>query len=123
MILCKIRSLNRAIAEYEVAFVDKFHLSLNEGMLLCALNEHQQLFASQIAQLLDLTMSNTSKIIKSVEDKKLIERFICSTDKRQMCFQITLSGKELLRQIESEPIPMLQELECAMNNSYFTGDQ
>ena len=33
--LCRIRDIYRAIAEFEVKFMQEFDLSLNEGMLLC----------------------------------------------------------------------------------------
>ena len=35
--LCRIRDIYRAIAEFEVKFMQEFDLSLNEGMLLCTL--------------------------------------------------------------------------------------
>lgn len=89
MMLCKIRRLQRAISEYERELTERYSLTLNEGVLLCALREHGTLCASNMAQMLDLTMSNTSKVIRSVEDKGLLKRELCATDKRQMCFSIT----------------------------------
>ena len=78
--LCKIRDVYRAIAEFETQFMQQYNLSLNEGMLLC---------------------SNTSKLIRSVEEKKLIARIIGKVDKRQMHFSLTAEGKEQITAIKS----------------------
>lgn len=40
--LCKIRDVYRAIAEFETQFIQQYNLSLNEGMLLCALLDNPQ---------------------------------------------------------------------------------
>lgn len=84
--LCKIRDIYRAIAEFEVQFTQMYDLSLNEGMLLCTLLNTPKLTSSEIAEALGLSASNTSKVIRSVEEKKLITRLIGKEDKRQMRF-------------------------------------
>ena len=80
--LCRIRDIYRAIAEFEVKFMQEFDLSLNEGMLLCTLLNTPKLTSSEIAEALGLSASNTSKVIRSVEDKKLITRLVGKTDKK-----------------------------------------
>ena len=72
--LCKIRDLYRAIAEFETRFEKAHHLCLNEGMLLCCLSRKKRLSSGEIAEQLGLSNSNTSKVIRSVEDKGYIER-------------------------------------------------
>ena len=47
--LCRIRDIYRAIAEFEVKFMQEFDLSLNEGMLLCTLLNTPKLTSSEIA--------------------------------------------------------------------------
>ena len=79
--LCKIRDVYRAIAEFETQFIQQYNLSLNEGMLLCALLDNPRLTSGEIAEALGLTHSNTSKLIRSVEEKKLIARIIGKVDK------------------------------------------
>ena len=59
--LCRIRDIYRAIAEFEVKFMQEFDLSLNEGMLLCTLLNTPKLTSSEIAEALGLSASNTSK--------------------------------------------------------------
>ena len=52
--LCRIRDIYRAIAEFEVKFMQEFDLSLNEGMLLCTLLNTPKLTSSEIAEALGL---------------------------------------------------------------------
>ena len=99
--LCRIRDIYRAIAEFEVKFMQEFDLSLNEGMLLCTLLNTPKLTSSEIAEALGLSASNTSKVIRSVEDKKLITRLVGKTDKRQMHFALTPEGKSRITVIKN----------------------
>ena len=99
--LCKIRDVYRAIAEFEVQFTQMYDLSLNEGMLLCTLLNTHKLTSSEIAEALGLSASNTSKVIRSVEGKKLITRLIGKEDKRQMRFSLTTEGKNRISDIKN----------------------
>ena len=98
--LCKIRDLYRAIAEFETRFEKVHHLCLNEGMLLCCLSKKKRLSSGEIAELLGLTNSNTSKVIRSVEDKGYVERNLGDSDKRQMYFSLTSEGNKILKEME-----------------------
>ena len=51
-------------------------------------------------RMLDKT-SNASRLVDKLELKKLVERKICKTDRRQVDVLITESGLELLRQIDT----------------------
>jgi DNA-binding MarR family transcriptional regulator len=97
--LCRIRDIYRAIGEFELHFQDTYNLGLNEGMLLCSLND-QQHAANELAALLGLSHSNTSKVIKSVESKHLIRRIVGSDYKRQMYFALTEPGNQKLESIK-----------------------
>lgn len=99
--LCKLRDVYKAIAEFENQFVQQYDLSLNEGMLLCALLDHPRLASGEIAESLGLSCSNTSKLIRSVEEKKLITRIVGKVDKRQMHFSLTAEGKDRITTIKN----------------------
>jgi DNA-binding MarR family transcriptional regulator len=71
--LCRIRDIYRSIATFEADFEGKYDICLNEGMLLCSLNGNKY-SSSELAELLGLTNSNMSKVIKSVEQKGLVKR-------------------------------------------------
>lgn len=93
--LCRIRDMYRSIAEFEMGFQQSFDMSLNEGMLLCSLNKNKY-SSSEIAEVLGLSNSNTSKVIKSVEKKGMIKRIVGKDDKRQMYFTLTEDGRKKL---------------------------
>lgn len=97
--LCSLRDMYRAIREFEIDFLQKHDLCLNEGMLLCTLCS-DVLSSSEIASRLGLTNSNASKVIRSVEDKGFVERKLGQEDKRQMYFVLSSTGKKKLKEIK-----------------------
>ncbi len=110
--LCKIRDIYRLIYQFEFEFQKKYNLCLNEGMLLCTLKEKEHT-STELAELLGLRNSNTSKVIRAVESKKLIERKIGTVDKRIMSFKLTQLGIDTLNQIKCQDMEvpgMLKEL-------------
>lgn len=113
--LCKIRDIYRSIAEFEVQFTQVYNLSLNEGMLLCTLLNRPKLTSSEIAEVLGLSASNTSKVIRSVEEKKLITRLIGKEDKRQMHFTLTSEGKSRISDIKNAAFEMPDLLQQIVN--------
>ena len=66
----------------------------------CCLSKKKRLSSGEIAELLGLTNSNTSKVIRSVEDKGYVERNLGDSDKRQMYFSLTAEGKKILKEME-----------------------
>ncbi len=98
--LCKIREVSRAIAEFEQRFEQEYNLSINEGVLLCCLARHGELSSGEIAEVLRLTCSNTSKVIRSVERKGFVTRKLGEDDKRQMYFSLTLKGRTELDRLQ-----------------------
>lgn len=113
--LCKIREINRAVAAFEAEMEKNYNLCLNEGMLLCSLSKTDKLTSGEIADALELTTSNTSKVIKSVENKNLIKRVIGNADKRQMYFSLTPKGKKALSMINCNNIKLPYLLEEILN--------
>jgi len=97
--LCQIRDVYRAIYEFELNFQQSYNLSLNEGMLLCSLSV-QKYSSNELADILGLSNSNTSKVIKSIEKKGLIKRIVGKDDKRQMYFTLTDLGRKKLESIK-----------------------
>jgi DNA-binding MarR family transcriptional regulator len=105
--LCAIRDLQRAMVTYETNFLAAYTITLNEGMLLCCLS-NQQLKASELAETIELTCSNCSKVIKSAEEKGLIQRTLGKEDKREMFFSLTDRGHQKIREIAESPISIPQ---------------
>ncbi|MBP1618755.1 MAG: DNA-binding protein [Bacteroidetes bacterium] len=111
--LCRIRDIYRSIATFEAGFEGKYDICLNEGMLLCSLNGNKY-SSSELAEVLGLTNSNTSKVIKSVEKKGLVKRNIGKDDKRQMYFTLTDVGKAKLDTIKCEDIEVPELLKAVI---------
>lgn len=114
-ILCKMREIYRAIADVEEQIEKTYGISLNEGMLLCCLRKNTSMCASDIAQQLGLTMSNTSKVIKSVEDKEFVIRDLNKDDKRKMFFTLTDKGRKKVESISIDNIEIPKELSTVFN--------
>jgi MarR family transcriptional regulator, organic hydroperoxide resistance regulator len=103
--LCTIRDICQAISEFENEFIAVHGISLNEGMVLCTLKD-QRLSSGEIAKKINLTCSNTSKLIRSVEDNGYIERDLGEEDRRQMYFTLTKKGVDKLIEIEEDKIEL-----------------
>ena len=108
--LCALRDLQRAMVLYENSFLNAYGISLNEGMLLCCLSD-KQLKATELAESIELTCSNCSKVIKLAEDKGYIALKIGKEDKRQMLFTLTESGKQKIVEIETNTIALPEVLQ------------
>ena len=100
-VICRLRDINRAIAELEHQFSQRFDLNINEAMLLCTLKEKGELSSGAVAEALGLSASNASKVIASTENKNLISRNLCKEDKRQMFFSLTTSGREKIETLRN----------------------
>ena len=109
-IICKIRDIYKLIGEFEGQFEKDFGITLNEGMLLCSLLEKRTLSSTELAKNLGLTCSNTSKVIKSVEEQGFIERQLGKEDKRQMYFALTEKGAECILSVKNSKINIPKEL-------------
>ena len=112
--LCAIRDVCRSITDYENKFQFFFSMCLNEGMILCCLKD-SRLSSGEIAQKINLTCSNTSKLIRAVEEKGYIKRVLGEKDKRQMYFILTKEGKKMLNDIEEREIEMSYPLSLIIN--------
>lgn len=97
--LCKIREIYQAVAEFERGFEREHSLTLNEAMLLYGLTFSEKMASGEIADYLNLTTSNTSKVLRSVESKGLVARWLGKRDKRQMYFSLTPEGRERIERI------------------------
>ena len=114
--LCYIREIYQAISEFEIFFQQKYGIGLNEGMLLCTL-KNGSLSAGEIAKKLNLTQSNTSKVLKSAESKKLVKRILGEKDRRQIYYSLTNTGKNTIEGVKCEKENMPGLLKCLIENT------
>lgn len=90
-----MRDIYKSLAEFENSFESVHGVSLNEAMTLCCI-DNDTLSAAAISSQTGLTNSHSSKVIRSIEEKGLIERALGDKDKRQMYFTLTTKGKKSL---------------------------
>lgn len=102
--LCRIRDLQRAVREFETSLQQAHGICLNEGMMLCTLSTRESVSCSELCEGLGLTPSNTSKVLRALEEKDCIKRELGTEDKRQMYFSITAKGRDLLESIDFDAI-------------------
>ena len=109
--LCRVLDIYRSINDFKIDFFARCNVKLNEGMLLCLLLRLERCSSGDIAEMLGLASSNSSKVIISAEKKGLIERIVGKDDKRQMFFQLTVKGKECISKIKNESNSILELIE------------
>lgn len=109
--ICKIRNIYRAIGAFELKLEDAFGMNINEVMLLCVLSECESLLSGEIADELNLTRSNASKVIASLEKKGYIRRKACEHDSRCQRFHITRKGTEQMKRINCDSFHVPTNLE------------
>ncbi|MEG0039604.1 MULTISPECIES: winged helix DNA-binding protein [Bacteroides] len=109
--ICIMRDVYKALAQFETAFYQEYNLSLNEAMVLCCLEEAGcEITSTTIAERTEMGTSHTSKTLRSVEEKGLIQRSMGQTDKRQMYFSLTPAGKARLQELSLEKIEIPKQL-------------
>lgn len=114
--ICRIRDIYRTIMAFETALQQHFGLNINEAMLLCIVSGRKNISSGELAAEMGLTQSNTSKVIASLEKRRLIVRHACKEDLRCMKFSISEKGARLLAEINcgSMQIPdAIRELTAA----------
>ncbi len=114
-LICLLRDINKAMNELEVQMNEKYSIGLNEAMALCSLSDGR-LSATEIAEKTGMTTSHCSKVIKSIEQKLLIERILGKTDKRQMYFSLTKAGKKKLTEIKCNSLTLPEILQPVLGD-------
>lgn len=100
-----MRDVFRAVANFETAFENTYQLSLNEAMILCSLQESQQeVTASNLSKQTELSPSHTSKMLRILEEKQLIERILGNVDRRLMYFRLTKDGEKRVNELELDKV-------------------
>lgn len=109
--ICMMRDIYKALASFEAQFEEIYNLSLNEAMILCALQEaKKEMTSTELSTRTGMAPSHTSKVIRTVEEKGLIQRALGETDKRQMYFNLTPEGKKRLEAINLEKVEVPEML-------------
>lgn len=108
--ICAMREIIKAITRFEASFEKVHQLSLNEAIILCALQHAgQKMTATVLSKQTELSPSHASKVLRSLEGKQLIVRTLGEQDKRLMYFHLSPTGKERIESLDAEKteIPLL----------------
>ena len=101
--LCLLKDIFKKIYKFESSLQKKFSLSINEILTLCTLSG-KKMSSSELAEDIGVSPSRMSRILKKLEDKKLITRALSKKDKRKMIFDLTDSGKNKINNIYKSKI-------------------
>jgi DNA-binding MarR family transcriptional regulator len=96
--ICSIRSLIVRLREFEVEMQKSSGLSLNEAMALCDIESGARC-PGEIAKVSALTPTRLSRILDSLEAKKLISRSLDMKDRRKIAIELTKAGQSKLKSI------------------------
>lgn len=104
--ICVMRDVFKAMSKFEEAFESVYQVSLNEAMILCALQEAspKNMTATSLSKRTELSPSHTSKMLRILEEKELIVRTLGEEDRRLMQFHLSQKGKKLVGQLEVEKV-------------------
>jgi len=97
--ICKLKDIYKALYNFEKLFQDKNGITINEGMVLCCLKDNKPRSANELCDFIGLSHSRVSRVINTIEAKGLIIREMGSTDKRQMIFTLSDSGKKKVKEM------------------------
>ena len=101
--ICVMRDLFAALSALEIQLEETYGVSLKEAMVLCSVGQDVAT-AGEITACTGMTSSHASKVIRSVEEKGLLERRLGEQDKRQMIFTLTDRGKACLERIKEQGV-------------------
>jgi DNA-binding MarR family transcriptional regulator len=109
----------RIEARLERVLQTRFELSVTEyGVLdLLSQQEKHHLRIGQLATAMTLSQSATTRLVTRLEDRGLLARYLCPTDRRAIYSELTPAGLELLNRARPDHNAVLREAltEAAQN--------
>jgi len=112
--ICVVKEIYRTLYQFEKDFLSSHNISINEAIVLCCLKNGEEKSAGEICEFVGLSNSRVSKVLCSVEDRGYIQRKLGSSDRRQMFFSLTESGKKKLEEMKNKSLH-LSELMCTIS--------
>lgn len=102
---CVLRKVTKTLNMLENELRDQFDLTLNECIILCLLWE-KPYKAMDIAIHLGIATSRISRILASLDEKKMIARDTGARDKREIYMSLTTKAKTALEAIQASKIKL-----------------
>jgi len=95
-----LNSSQNAVSLYLKQELQQFNVTPTQYALLKCLWENDEQTPSQLATTLHLDSSTITGILARLEDKELVSRNFCATDRRRVIVCLTAAGKRLQPPIE-----------------------
>lgn len=96
-------------------------ISMPHFHLLSMLDRHGAMTMSQIADLLDVSVSNATGLIDRIEERGLVERFRQQEDRRVVQVRPTEQGTNLLREVELFKDDIMQRILGRLDDASLAG--
>ena len=99
----RIRAFNRLYTQAIGSLEDRHEgldVTLAQSRVLFTIRSMEAPQVNQIAEVLGLDLAYTSRVLGTLEDRKLIRRTISAGDRRQRVVALTSNGRRLLDEIE-----------------------
>ncbi|GIX42486.1 MAG: hypothetical protein KatS3mg129_2219 [Leptospiraceae bacterium] len=77
----------------------KYQLNPTQSLILLSLHKHQALTQKDLQNIISLDKTTISKSLKSLEQKKFIEKIIYPGDQRFRTIRLTYKGKKIANQL------------------------
>jgi DNA-binding MarR family transcriptional regulator len=112
--LCSVRKIQTALRRFEETLKGQTGLSLNDAMCLCAIEKG---FAEpgRLAEQLELSPSRLTRVLDSLEARKLVERASSKDDRRGVVVSLTDEGTRLITRYECADVVLPKELANVVN--------
>ncbi len=98
--ICRLKDIYKALYSYEKQFAEEAGITINEGALLCCMKDGKPKSANELCDFIGLSGSRVSRIIHTMEEKGFILREIGVSDKRQMIFTLTDTGRKKISEMQ-----------------------
>lgn len=103
--LLAIRQINRAIDVHSKKLTKAYGLTGPQLIVLKEIERAQSVSLSVLSRNISLSLATVSVILDKLEDKKYVERYRGSTDKRNIYVRITDTAREIIAKVPN----LLQE--------------
>lgn len=115
--ICIMRDVLKALSVFESTFEKAYGVSLNEAMILCALLESKkEMTSTSVSKRTELSPSHTSKMLRILEEKQLIERTLSNGDKRLMFFHLSKTGSKKVKELNINKVEIPEILKPLFEN-------
>ena len=108
--LCAIRKLQTSLRNFEDQLKQQTGLSFNDALLLCAVNKGI-CEPSALAKELELSPSRLTRILDSLENRKLVQRTLSIMDRRSLTVALTETGSEMVQTYNCSELNLPSELQ------------